>query len=102
MALSVIVWGTAYKTSLYKSSAEQGKAPAAKLCTRASEVAKSEVDASVHHVPATVVHPLATSVALLTEVERQAHAVPVQRPRPRAFLAVRTVPALFFRPPPSI
>jgi len=101
-ALSVFVWGTSYKLSLYKSATEQGKAPAAKLCTRASDVAKSDVDASVHQIPVAPEYSLATSVELLIEVERRAHALPVQPPRQRTFQEVRYVPALFFRPPPSI
>jgi hypothetical protein len=102
MALSVLVWGTTYKLSLYKSSAEQYRTPAAKLCTRGSEAAKNNVDASVHEVPSRAAVPVATSVELLNETERRAHVLPVEPPRPRAFLAVRYAPALFLRPPPSI
>jgi hypothetical protein len=101
-ALSVIAWGTYYKTSLYKSLADQGKAPAAKLCTRASEAAKSQVDASVHEISATEPYHFTSSSGLLTEVVRHARPLRVEVPRPRTFLAVRNVPALFFRPPPSI
>jgi hypothetical protein len=40
LALMVFAWGTAYKLSLYKASPKDGTAPA-KLCTRASEAARS-------------------------------------------------------------
>jgi hypothetical protein len=40
LALMVFAWGTGYKLSLYKAPLKDGTAPA-KLCTRASDAARS-------------------------------------------------------------
>jgi hypothetical protein len=46
LALMVFAWGTGYKLSLYKAPPHDGNAPA-KLCTRASDAARSALlDAS--------------------------------------------------------
>src|SRR5277367_5667437 len=44
LALMVFAWGTGYKLSLYKAPLKDGAAPA-KLCTRASEAARSALTA---------------------------------------------------------
>jgi hypothetical protein len=43
LGLMVFGWGTGYKLSLYHSHATHAAAPA-KLCTRASDIAKGELD----------------------------------------------------------
>jgi hypothetical protein len=49
LAFMVFVWGTGYKLSLYKTTPKNEAAPA-KLCTRASDVARSAVvDATEGH-----------------------------------------------------
>jgi hypothetical protein len=45
LALMVFAWGTGYKLSLYKALRADGSTPA-KLCTRASEAARSALDAT--------------------------------------------------------
>lgn len=47
LGICVVAWGAAYKCSLYKSQQEQAKTLQAKLCTRASEAAKSDVEYTV-------------------------------------------------------
>jgi len=102
IALSVFAWGTSYKLSLYKSAAEQGKMPAAKLCTRTSEAARNQVQATVSHNHKPAEFPSALVFALLLPVEQPAPDLPVSRPRPRSFLAIQFSPANHRRPPPAI
>ncbi len=47
LGICVVAWGAAYKCSLYKTPQEQAKTLQAKLCTRASEAAKSSVEYTV-------------------------------------------------------
>jgi hypothetical protein len=46
LGMMVLVWGTGYKVSLYKVKSEADASAPAKLCTRSSDIAKSNVDAA--------------------------------------------------------
>ncbi len=99
-AAAVFAWGTCYKLSLYKSAAEQGKMPAAKLCTRASEAAKTDVESSVSQDQGAAISSAFAAIEFVQPVVQYSRALSVNAPPPPAFLAVRDTAALFLRPPP--
>lgn len=99
VGLAVLLWGTAYKTSLYRAP-EIGRAPA-KLCTRASDASKAELEQAVRIPPASTLpavvlvafyHAFVSAGPLVSPVvsERDDHTP----------LYLRMSPALFHRPPP--
>jgi hypothetical protein len=47
LGVMVLMWGTGYKVSLYKVKAEANASAPAKLCTRSSDIAKSDVDIAI-------------------------------------------------------
>jgi hypothetical protein len=47
LGMMVLVWGTGYKVSLYKVKAEASTSAPAKLCTRSSDIAKSDIDVAI-------------------------------------------------------
>jgi hypothetical protein len=47
LGMMVFVWGTGYKVSLYNVKSEASASAPAKLCTRSSDIAKSDVDTAV-------------------------------------------------------
>jgi hypothetical protein len=99
-AASVFGWGTSYKLSLYKSAIEQGKIPVAKLCTRASDAAKADVEMSVTRSDDVAVS-LSVDVSLPPPAPH-IRTVPIEYARPRDLLAAWDSPALFLRPPPTL
>jgi hypothetical protein len=47
LGMMVLVWGTGYKVSLYKVKTEANASVPAKLCTRSSDIAKSDADTAI-------------------------------------------------------
>jgi hypothetical protein len=100
LALLVLGWGTGYKLSLYKTHITHDSAPAAKLCTRSSDVAKSDLDRAANS-------PNFEPVALKTVPISIAQPSPPFRrserddslQRPSLF---HSAPALYLRPPPYL
>ncbi len=103
-AVAVFAWGTGYKLSLYKDASQQGRAPQAKLCTRASEAAKNQVEASVtgapHHEAVPVLLALAALPAQIGAPPATALAADSARFQP--VLASSSGPVVFVRPPPAV
>lgn len=104
LGLVVFLWGTAYKLSLYKTSPMHNKVPVAKLCTRASDVAKIQVDAAVSgKIDQTV--PLLIGMLLVRAVLREdpGHTPVAATDEPlQPLVRLKYPPALFLRPPPSL
>ena len=59
LAVMVFAWGTGYKLSLYKAPLKDGTAPA-KLCTRASEAARSALTTVAENSQIVALFSLAT------------------------------------------
>jgi hypothetical protein len=98
LALLVFMWGTGYKLSLYRPP--DNRVPA-KLCTRASDAAKSAVDGAANggetH-PETLLLtlapvPAATSPLLLRRDRQDSLA--------KNYSPFRWTPDLYLRPPPT-
>jgi len=100
MGFFVITWGTLYKCSLYKSQSTQRQTPEAKLCTRASDSAKSGVDSASSRKAFAPVLFLASLEMLLCLPEVQP--TPVIETPPPPVVALRQSPPVFRRPPPSL
>lgn len=105
LAMAVFAWGTSYKLSLYKTAYSGKSMPEAKLCTRASDIAQSEIAAAVSGA---LPHPPRSSFLILAFLACLAMAAsgPVldrirQKSPPPRFTTAFT-PSLFFRPPPSL
>lgn len=100
LGFCVLSWGTAYKTSLYKAP-ETGRAPA-KLCTRASDDSRAEVERAVDGLGASLGLLLLTAAAFATEPRLASFLL--ARPRREAWLPwrlpFRMLP-LQHRPPPA-
>jgi hypothetical protein len=100
LALAVIAWGTSYKLSLYKASAAEGLTPA-KLCTRASDIVKGQLD------DATDGHNILHQVSLPNFVRVQVKlAFPIfcriaQDGLASEFSPLLEAPVLHLRPPPD-
>jgi hypothetical protein len=101
-AACVFAWGTSYKLSLYKSASEQGKMPEAKLCTRASEAAKTDVESSISQNHTGAIYSVFIAIDFVQPVVQYSRALPVSGPPPPAFFAVRDTSPLFQRPPPRL
>lgn len=94
----VVVWGTEYKLSLYKVEATM-QTPA-KLCTRSSDTAKSQVHLAIQPVETTP--PLLDTIATAADVDMHGDvaaipAPPIDSPLPSS---PREMPQVAFRPPP--
>ena len=100
LALAVIAWGTSYKLSLYKASGAEGLTPA-KLCTRASDIVKGQLD------DATDGHNILHQVSLPNFVRVQVKlAFPIfcriaQDGLASEFSPLLEAPVLHLRPPPD-
>ena len=101
LALMVLGWGTGYKLSLYHSHATRAATPA-KLCTRASDMAKSELDRAAtrtvveHRTPLWAVL-VVSGIELFPTLRREEDGsglVPKASPS-------RFSPASYRRPPPA-
>ena len=96
LSAAILAWGTAYKCSLYKSSAEQSKTAVAKLDTRISDVAKADLDTSLTHKEVLEAFAFALPLALPERVF-----LPLREDvRPDFALRLRRTPCLSLRPPP--
>jgi hypothetical protein len=100
LALSVFVWGTSYKLSLYKIDSAGSVTPA-KLCKLASDKAKSQVDHAIDDHKAAFsglpfkTFPAFTTFLLVLQGE-------VHPSAPTASLEpLRAAPILHLRPPPA-
>ena len=101
LGFMVLGWGTGYKLSLYRSQAAHDSSPTAKLCTRGSDAAKSDVDDAA---TGWTVEDTASLLSVVSIPMMMASA-PVHRSErneisgnPSPF---RATPALFLRPPPA-
>ena len=101
LGLMVLGWGTGYKLSLYRSHAAHAAAPA-KLCTRASDMAKGELDLAATGTVVEDTTPLWADLVLsglepfpsLRREENGPGLVPKASPS-------RLSPASYRRPPPA-
>jgi hypothetical protein len=96
----VVLWGTEYKLSLYK--AEPTMQTPAKLCTRSSDTARSQVHLAIR--PAETAAPLPDTITVSVDADRHgaeavALATPVDVSLPSS---PREAPQVAFRPPPSV
>lgn len=100
LAALVLAWGTAYKVSLYRQ-ARITRAPA-KLCTHASDSAKSQADASLLPAPEPLLEIVLFSGTVLLLWRSLAYE-PVRTPALFALappLRFASIPQIAFRPPP--
>jgi len=101
LGLMVLGWGTGYKLSLYRSHAAHAAAPA-KLCTRASDMAKSELDLAatgtvVEHTTPLWAVLVVSRLDLFPALRREEDGTgPVPKASPSRFS-----PATYRRPPPA-
>jgi hypothetical protein len=105
LALSVFMWGLAYKLSLYDVQASVHRIPMAKLLS-GDEDSRSIGRAGVSVVPphsgiivAPILAFLATFIALS---QLSSEARNFKMPPSRSFLRRAALNAFFFRPPPSL
>jgi hypothetical protein len=97
----VLMWGTGYKASLYKVKSEANASAPAKLCTRSSDVAKSDVDLAIADHEVIQAQLL---LALLSFSESESMAARSLSPRSDLVLlppAFRLTSSLDRRPPPA-
>lgn len=99
-AFSVFAWGTGYKVSLYKSAAEQHRAPEAKILNRGGAPAKEIIEASAAAEMAAADFLIAVAIVPVTP-ERQPGQREGTSPAITKVLLLRCTPAHFFRPPPA-
>ena len=99
IAFSVLAWGTAYKTSLYRPPIA-GRAPA-KLCTRASDESKAGAERAVAEA---ALHPIESAALVALYIALYPPASSVQRRSANDAdhkpVYLRELPTLFRRPPP--
>jgi len=99
LALMVFVWGTCYKLSLYKAPLKDGTAPA-KLCTRASDAARSallDAAAGGHALTLVSLATLFLAAAVTSPYLRARRVEDGQAMNPSPF---HSPAALDLRPPP--
>jgi hypothetical protein len=100
LALAVITWGTSYKLSLYKTSSAEGLTPA-KLCTRASDIVKGQLDDAtdghnvLHHAS------LPNFVRVQVELAFPIFCRIAQDSLASEFSPLLEAPVLHLRPPPD-
>jgi hypothetical protein len=100
LALMIFAWGTGYKLSLYKSVQPDGHAPA-KLCTLASDAARSAVVEASNGQKAIPHSILVVSLSLpVTAVNAFSH-VDIDDGQPANPSPFYPPKALDFRPPPQ-
>ncbi len=99
LAFMVFVWGTGYKLSLYKSLREDGSTPA-KLSTRTSDVAQSELqDATADPRPIKIVS-VATPLPIPSAKQRTSSRDGIEDGQPINPTPFHPPSALDLRPPP--
>lgn len=101
LGMMVLAWGTGYKVSLYKVKPEANTSAPVKLCTRSSDVAKSDVDSATSHHEA-VQAPLV--FALLSFSESEPQTIRALSSRTDFVLvppSLYLIPSVDRRPPPS-